>query len=388
MGAICFAPSSYFPSISEPICFLREEAFQWPEKTDKDISRQISGVSSASARPALDLTKSVDLENPAVLSEYLENKKYLFIASQIASTAIKQFRQTSSNSKYGQVFPIGPELLAYAMQLARNETVLEIAAADGKAGILLALAGAKKSYVNDILPDEMAMFRQSRETLPQEVSSKLAAIEGNCFDLLKLQPKLKESCGLVLCNNFIHFLNDKKMAELSDLLKRVLKIDGVGIITVNAKSGTEHASPNHTAFAQVLCLSVNYPDPYDPSLDAVEILGRTERAITGENVSPDYTNAFIYRKATFRQKWTRDASEMNKLTSEDKEFAREILKQQATKEKIKNIENGAIRILKTTSRKFDENDLKEFFTARGFKVESTFMDSKYNRVIAIIRRLK
>jgi SAM-dependent methyltransferase len=387
MGMVCSVRGNYFPFVSEPVCILGEN---WLETAQIEIpqARQTLESSSGSNIPIFDSTKSVDLDNPAVLSEYLDNKKYLPIASKIATIAANQFRQTAQRSKYGQVFPIRPELLAYEMRLARNETVLEIAGADGKAGILMALAGAKKAYVNDILPEEMALFRQTRKTLPQEVSSKLTAIEGDCFDLLKIQPELKKSCGLVLCNNFIHFLNDQKMAAFTDLLKSVLKIGGVAIITVNGKSGTENAIPHQTAFEQVHCLSDNYRDPYNPAMDEVEVLETTERPISGEKVSSGYTKAIIYRKDSSSRKWTRDTSEFNKLTLEDQEFATELLKKQTVNDKVKNIRDGAIRILKTTTRKFDENDLKEYFTTRGFKVESTFADGKYERVVAIIRSLK
>jgi len=82
MGMVCSARVNYFPLHSEPICFLGEKDFQWLETAHKDIphARQVLEASSALGIPTFDLKKSVDLENPAVLSEYLENQKHLPIA--------------------------------------------------------------------------------------------------------------------------------------------------------------------------------------------------------------------------------------------------------------------------------------------------------------------
>ncbi len=117
--------------------------------------------------------------------------------------------------KYGAAFPITPELLYYAMFLAKNETVLEIAGASGENSALLAFSGAKRVYMNDIVPDEVESFENLCNQLPSQVQKKIEPVLGNCFELLQLKPELKGTVGLLLCNNLLHFFNDEEQAKLA-----------------------------------------------------------------------------------------------------------------------------------------------------------------------------
>ncbi len=92
------------------------------------------------------------------------------------------YRQTTE-SKYGQAFPMNPEIMKKLMSDIEGKTVLEIGAAGGENSILLALAGAAKVIINDIAEGEIVLARRSVATLPRKIRKKIRAIHADYFDL-------------------------------------------------------------------------------------------------------------------------------------------------------------------------------------------------------------
>lgn len=159
-----------------------------------------------------------------------------------AATLMQRFYEAPQrgikNGQFGCAFPLAPEILYYAMFLAKNETVLEIAGASGENAALLAFSEAKRVYMNDINSAEVQAFRDLSNEFPSQVQEKIEPILGNCFELLKLKPELKGAVGLLLCNNLIHFFKDKELDDFLKLLKTILKPGGRAIFTANASLTT------------------------------------------------------------------------------------------------------------------------------------------------------
>src|SRR3989304_8532183 len=129
----------------------------------------------------------INLAAPEVLKTdlkpALQGVEDLKIAAAIAQRIYEACIRSIADTKYGMAFPMNPEVLAYAMQLAKNETVLEIAGASGENAILLAFSDALRVYMNEIDPQENLAFKLLKAQLPDAVQKKLESIEGSCFDI-------------------------------------------------------------------------------------------------------------------------------------------------------------------------------------------------------------
>jgi len=140
------------------------------------------------------LPNYVNLSDPVVLRPYLKEN----ISDRVVTFATNLIKTSSirpiDNRDYGMAFPINHEVLAYTMPRVKDEVVLEIGGASGENSILLACAGARKVYMNDILPSEVQKFNALRGTLPLEVQDRLVPAPGDCFDLLKNKPDASKLC--------------------------------------------------------------------------------------------------------------------------------------------------------------------------------------------------
>ncbi|MBA3237999.1 MAG: class I SAM-dependent methyltransferase [Parachlamydiaceae bacterium] len=136
---------------------------------------------------------------------------------------VYEMRARDTNDiRFGKVFPIYPEIFGYAALKARGEIVMELGGASGENAILLAFAGARKVYLNDINIEELDKFNALKKSLSQQIQEKLVSLPGDCLDTLSKRKALDERVGLVLCRNLIHFFNDSQQKRFFSLLRETL----------------------------------------------------------------------------------------------------------------------------------------------------------------------
>lgn len=323
-----------------------------------------------------------NLTDPQVLKTYLgdnfQSQLHLSLAAQIAKRVYEaKIRDIGKiGEKYGFGFPMDPEVLAYAMRLAKDETVLEIAGASGENAILLAFAGARRVYMNDIEPLEIERFEALKECLPRDVRARLETVPGDCFEVLK-KPELSNKVGLVVCRNLIHFFNNEQQAAFFKLLKTVLKPGGRAIFTVNSQYNgllskeMSNQNPDATSFKSIQCLVHDYERGSRP----VAILCQDLSPCPDDLVSLAYTSFYIYeRNAKTDFKWTVNRDKYQTLDAPVRAKVKEVF--EANKEMIKPIRDGSVRILINMLRQYSTNNLSGLLKRNGFEVESTFVVAK------------
>lgn len=318
----------------------------------------------------LNMSRFINLSDPNKFKEYLAPKlmDHLSAGLMTARRIYEVNKSSVSQTKYGSAFPMNPELLAYAMRLAKGETVLEIAGAAGGNSAVLAFSEAERVYVNDILPQEIQELEAYRKNLPPEVAKKLESIQGDCFNLLKLKPELANKVGLVLCRNLFHFFTDKQQTEFFALLKQILKPGGRAIFTVNSVYSPDRACEKHgdaTSFATTEFIIYQ-------GTKGFKCFRRDVSPCSGDKVSTDYDVHVLYQKKK-GEPWKQNEAGLYKL---DKEVREQICAEFST-----NYENdpmcnmiipeGSVRALLNWKRMYSPKTIKEDFTRSGFQVEAT-----------------
>lgn len=324
------------------------------------------------------LENFVDFTNSETLKKYIDpafqSPKDLSIAKQIVSTIYESFPRGIGNaSKYGFAFSMHPEVLAYAMQCAPNKIVVEIAGARGENAILLAFAGAQKVYMNDIEPTEISFFRETVNSLPSNVKSKLESIEGSWLDLLGLKPELTGEVGIIVCRNLIHFFNDKEMSDFFKILKKLLKPGGIAIFTANSPYKDSQLKElfeqtvNTTSFEHTQCLVYDENDALIPQ----QVLLSHYSPCKEGCVSFSYQARDLYvRNKETHHKWQACTGNFKQLSPHLQIPIKKIIKENETT--IKHIQKGRVRVLTNTYRMFSTATLKNLFVNEGFEVVESF----------------
>lgn len=329
-------------------------------------------------------TNFKDLTDPEVLKTYLgENSKSnlhlskaVQIAKRIYEVNVRGVGKSVGFTKYGMAFPMNSEVLAHAMQLAKNETVLEIGGASGENGILLAFSGAKRVYVNDIDPSEMETFQSLKAKLPKDVRDKLEAIEGDCFEILKKKPEIANKIGLILCQNLLHFFTNKEQAIFFQLIKKMLKPGGQAIFVAGSiystppYKQTHEENPDCTSYTLNHCLVTDYNQGMLPIANICHDL-----VVCPEHLIPsftDFTTLYIYEKnAKTGFKWRANQDEFNKLNPSVRAKVKKAIAE--NKPIITPITKGSVRVLINPMRFYNRKTLPALFRTHGFEVESTFV---------------
>lgn len=326
----------------------------------------------------LNMRRFIDLTVPEIMAGYAA-KELCQQAAQVAKIIYESGYRPSKNN-FGLCFALNPEIIAYAMQLAKNETVLEIAGARGECSALLAVSGAEHVYMNEIGKKEIEAFKKLRQTLPEPIKKKLTPILGDCLELLTLKPELSKKVGLVLCRNLIHFFNDKQQEQFFNTLKAVLKPGGRAIFTVNtiysdsAFRKAWEAAPEATAFLNTQGLIYDFSQAGTP----VARFYQDATACSGDKVSTDFVDHQLYeRKAG--EKWLYDKELFKSLdatlqTKVQQAFA-------PHQESLKQIPKGCVNLLTTCHRLYSPYTLCKLFTKNGFQVEYTFTTSANGHLV-------
>ncbi len=327
----------------------------------------------------VNMPREINITDESILRTYLAPGVGAYVSSckPILKAVYESTPRRISQQQYGSAFPINPELLAYAMQLARNETVLEIAGATGENSAALAFSGAERVYLNDIGEEEVQNFEQIREALTKAIPSvgkKLESIHGDCFDLLKLKPELANKVGLVLCRNLIHFFNDKKQAEFFALLKKMLKPGGRAIFTVNSvyfdspQRKLNEQYPDATSFATTIGLICDYRTGTSP----VARFYFETAPCPPDQVSLDFVATYLQQRE-WGALWVHDREAFNKL---DKALQPKIQKALKPYEpRLEDIPAGSVKVLTNTVRAYSTKTLPALLASQGFAVEATFVTS-------------
>ncbi len=157
------------------------------------------------------------------------------VAARIIKPVYEQgHRNIREEHKYGQSFPINPEMLHELMTHVRGTEahVLEIAGAAGQNAVMLGLAGAERVYHNDIVPSEVEAFEAHVSTLAPDQQKKFTPICGDCFELGDHIPS--GSLDVILARNIVHFFKESQYEAFFSMVKGLLKPGGRFAMTVNS----------------------------------------------------------------------------------------------------------------------------------------------------------
>ena len=327
------------------------------------VISQLAVSSNTTRRP---LPSFVNLSDPRVLRSYLDpelDQPSLHIASQIAENSSMR---SIDDRTYGMSFPIHSEVLAHAMQRVKGKIVVEIAGASGDNSILLALAGAKKVYLNDIVPSEVQRFINLRKDLPPNIRDRLVPVPGNCFDLLKTNPSLANRVDLILCRNLIHFFTDEQQTSLLRLVKEVLKPGGKAIFATNATYVVLGEPSNHTSFNTTQCVISHPTIP-----PGISVIYRSVNPIPEHLISMRFEELYLYKRID--SKWNVFNEEFSKIDPAIRGEIKEVIKLKENQTTIKAKTSTAVRVVKSPARAYDMSTLPALLVRHGFEIDHTYV---------------
>lgn len=328
----------------------------------------------------LNLPHHVDFTDAETLKIYFgkntQEKEHLDTAIAVARRIYETpHKPIGKEAKYGSIFAMNPEVLARAMELAKEEIVLEIAGASGENGILLAFSEAKRVFVNDIDSAEMETFKRLRAELPGNVRSKLEAIPGSCFEILSKKPELAQKVGLIFCRNLIHFFNTKQLEEFFQLVHKLLKPGGHAIFMANSVytfGACENLFKDHLnsrSFEVTMCYVADF-----------ELGGGLPLAQLYYDVSPcsddlvthEISTVYIYeRNQHTGGRWQANQEQFQKLSPPLRKVLKEVIKK--AKSIISPIKLGSVRIVFNKTGFYSARTMSALFKQHGFDVEQTFV---------------
>lgn len=328
----------------------------------------------------LNMPRFINLSDPNKFKDYLAPKLSSALDSGIATVrrVYETNRSSVSQTKYGSAFPMNPELLAYAMQLAKGETVLEIAGASGGNSAVLAFSEAERVYVNDILPQEIQEFEAYRKMLPPDVAKKLESIPGDCFDILKLKPELTKKVGFVLCRNLIHFFTDRQLEKFFTHLKQILKPGGRALFTVNGVYDPERACEKHadaTSFATTDYIIYQGTQPF-------KCFRRVVQPCADDKVTTDYEVHMLYQKKK-GEPWKQNKAGLYKLEKTVRESICAEFSSSYENDPVCNmiIPEGSVRALLNWKRLYSPKTIQQLFKQSGFQLEATVVLSDNGHLV-------
>ena len=314
----------------------------------------------------------VNLSDPTVLRTYLKENT----SDSVVAFAVNLIRASSirpiDNRDYGMAFPMNHEVLAYAMPKVKDEVVVELAGAGGENSILLACAGAKKVYMNDILPSEVQKFNTLRSSLPIDLRDRLIPSPGDCFDLLKSKPELKGQVGLVVCRNLIHFLRDEQQTKLIRDVKEMLKPGGRAIFTANSTYALlgggggviVREDPSITSFKVTQCV-IDHPTVGD----GISLIYRAIRPCPEQLMAISSEQRYLYRRVA--GKWTVDNVAFNEISPTIKGEIKEAIERERNS-KMKSKASNNVRVVTCPARAYNTDTMQIPFKDSQFKIEHSY----------------
>jgi SAM-dependent methyltransferase len=357
---------------------LCREVFAYPPRVKRVVSSYLLDTEKARLfnkdlpffNPRDPLPDFINLANPEVLRLYIDPKlqDQSEVCVKIAqSTYEAAFRTLASQE--GIAFPMEPETLSYAMQLARGETVVELAGASGENAILLGFAGAKEIYMNELDPKERGRFEALTKLCPRPLQRKIFSVEGDCLDLLKKKSVLISRVGLVLCRNLIHFFKDEQQSRFFEQLKKMLKPGGRAIISVNSQyalpdmAAAFAAHPNETCFYSIQLLVTDDLKGSGPCA----ILYREYSPCPDTKLGGFETFSLYERGLSTGGKWVVNNDQFQKLDERLRPLIKKAIDE--NKKLVAPIRSGRIRLLISPQRVYNQEALRALCEKHGFHVE-------------------
>jgi SAM-dependent methyltransferase len=306
--------------------------------------------------------KSTSLSN---LLSYFDTPELKSIARNILSSVFEsRKREILGQTKYGQRFPINPEVLAWLMRECRDKKVLEIAGASGENSILMALAGARSVHLNDITELEVEQCVKTISKIPEEYREKITAQCGNLFALP--DEFFEPTFDLIYARNIFHFMKKSQHVDFFDLIKKLLKPGGKLLLTVNSNqvmNTSERILADNFCFKkQTLILDVMEAGQLKPQYIFQDI------CISEMEDDPDPIN---YQNIIYDL----NGQLISGLESEADFISPNItLKMQELLRQGSVIPRGShLRILTNNSMMFSTTKLSAILTENGFEVTQTFL---------------
>ena len=337
---------------------------------EKDTVEKITGF--------IFLKSYINLSKPEVLKNYLISEKYLENANSILEKIYEVGLRTIATNNYGAAFTAEIEILAYLMKISKNKTVLEIAGASGENALMLTLSGAKKVYMNDIDSTENLKFKINTQMhLPKEIQNKIQGLPGDIFKLIKT---IKSKVDIILCRNFIHFLNDDKLSDIFSLLRKKLIKGGKAVFITNSiysSSGVfevAQKNPKRSSFKLVQLLVTDRQKSGMPCMIPLIIC----TTCCSKLIGTDYTALYLYERVKGEQ-WKDNKKAFNKLDKSIRKKVIEAINKSAAA--IKKIKKGSIRVLISYVRCYSKKSLAYLFEKNGFLTEYTFVVKKNGHLL-------
>lgn len=327
----------------------------------------------------------VDFSDPEIVQSYLawdlkrglDRQQALDIAKRTYEIAPYAIRE---DQRYGMAYPMNPEVLAYAMQNIKeregNCTVCEIACASGEMGLFFALAGAKQVIFNDIDRNSIQSLKRQLSANSEKVKKICTVVEGNCFDLLKKCPTLKNKVDLILCRNLIHFFTNKEQVQFFQLITKMLKSGGQAILTVNSiyiykelAIEKQVTGCSESSFQVTKCFIHNLMDETHGQVPC-DILYQTLEPCSDDLISSSqFQQYFIYEKNGIQ--WRENQQELNKLDPSLKQQIKKLWS--LRKEELEQILVGKIRVVMAHIRMYNPTSLMQLAQTHSFDPISVFL---------------
>ena len=288
-------------------------------------------------------------------------------AKKVLQPVYEDGRRAIRAHKYGQAFPINPEILHVLMEQAPGKSILEIAGASGENSVLMGLSGAKKVYFNDIVPEEVAAFEKTVSTLGSDQQEKFETVPGDCFLLGdRMEPN---SVEIVYAKNVFHFFRESRYEDFFTMVKKVLAPGGLFAMTVNSRfcdPKNVRFPENVTRFTtETLIIDI------DGGNSGPQVVDRVIRACDEDKDPTEYSQENVARfSKTIRTGRGIYPQAMGRASPEMQEIARDMLKQNRTNTAL--INKGAnVRVLNNTSMMFTPENLGAILERYGFEIVHT-----------------
>lgn len=287
-------------------------------------------------------------------------------------------------------YSMNPEIMAYMMTMISQmtsckigATVVELAAGTGENGIVTAFAGAREVIINDIELTEAGRFGGLKETLPEDIKSKLTFDTGDCLDILKRNPKLKGTASFVLARNIMHFMYGLNLSAFMQTLMDLLEPGGQAIITVNgvyefpAQRKIFEENPNTDLFELTYCEYINR-DIGQPNYIYRDFTPITEQVANLSSHIPNTIHIVCERKPGSAWKANAEAVKLIPGPHKDKVLAA----YKAHQKSLAKITNGVVKVVtRHVGRYYNTHTLPKIFSANGFNVLHTFVTDNLGHLI-------
>lgn len=335
----------------------------------------------------------VNLSDPVVLKDHLttsfQSSENVDLAMNIVRRIYEADKESvdPENTKFGFIFSTEPEVLSYALKYIKKQNdaiVYEIACSKGNNGMLMACAGAKKVFLNDLNKKLMTALKGQIDKLPKKLKAVCKMDEGSCFDILKRNADLEGRVNLIMCRNLIHFFNHQQLASLFELVKKMLVSGGQAIFTANSifqnyadakphekeqlAQFTETSFQNTGVFVHEYTAAnagrVNMPCMYlTAKLSPCE-----DELVSGT----DFIEEILREKSSkTNYTWKTDAKVFASL---EENLQQEVLYQlKENKAVLDQIQVGRIRVVRRYIRAYNLTSLTTLFKSHGFNVLESFM---------------